>query len=250
MRTPELMGSSCHFRYDLTDKVLTAPDLGNLKVIVASYPRSGTTWLYNTLGRLGIRAAHEHPFSPAHVSLTHETEFRPLDFVVTVDVTGFAVEYLRDLRARGARIIHLLRHPVDTINSCLNYFPCYFLPKHKAEYWDWVCKCWLAFREQNDRYRTDPDIYLEDPIDAVRRVGTILGCTWTDNEIVNASNHSYRGKSTKGTVGGWEQLPENIRSYAESKGYEPKGFLGRPGRASNGTQFAKGEEEGPEEPRP
>ena len=82
--------------------------------VVTGTPRSGTSYMSSLLNALGYDCSHERCFDPWHITFAEE---RP-DDRLWGDSSWLAVPYLGDL-PDATKIVHVVRDPVDAINSIL-----------------------------------------------------------------------------------------------------------------------------------
>jgi hypothetical protein len=213
-------GTPCPYVFPVEDSPIPDCGIGDLKLVVGGFPRTATTYISSMIRDLmepGYPVGHERIFQP-------DTGFCDMALDTIVDVTGFAGPYLPDLREVGTvTILHLMRHPVDTLNSCLNYFDHYFPQGEKAQYWDWMVQVWYHWQRKwaDNAHGT---VYMERRVDALQRIGELLSKEWTEEEIIRRSRSAFKGRSSKGYVKGWEDLPTEVRRFAESYGYTKIGL--------------------------
>jgi len=82
--------------------------------IVTGCPRSGTSYVASLLRALGFDCGHERSFDPWHMTLAEERA----DKGIWGDSSWLVVPYLADLPA-STRVVHVVRDPVDAINSII-----------------------------------------------------------------------------------------------------------------------------------
>jgi len=188
-------------------------DTDNLNLVIASLPRSATTWLRNVFEVLRVSAGHETIGSRSCF------ENRPPILRVQVEISGFIQPYTASIKRREkATLVHLIRHPVDMLNSALNHFESTFPDKKKG--WDHLCKCYLSCHKGLDK-TCSLTIYTESLtpqviknllalIDDRRSIGTIRA----------AMEQASIGRSTPEKHFSWSDLPEELQNYATIHGYE------------------------------
>jgi hypothetical protein len=200
------------------DKPIPECGIGKLKLVVGGFPRTATTFFTSMIRDLGVSAVgHERMFQP-------DLGFNFMPDLL-VDISGFVGPYLPSLSEIGTvSILHLMRHPVDTLNSMLNYFDHYFGPKEeKPQYWDWVVQCWYHWQQQWAEY-AHGTVYMERRVETLQRIGEVLSLEWTEEEITRRSRTAFKGRSSKGLVKRWRDLPSEVRKFAESYGYTEFGL--------------------------
>jgi hypothetical protein len=200
------------FPIDPPDREIGYTD--HLQLVIASLPRSATTWLRNVFEVLKVSAGHETIGSQSCF------EHRPPILRVQVEISGFIQPYTASIKRRKkAALVHLIRHPVTTLNSTLNHFESVFPDKKKG--WDHLCKCYLSCHKGLDE-TCSLTIYTEQltpqvlknllaMIDDRRSIGTIKA----------AMNQASIGRSTPEPHFSWDDLPEELQHYASTHhGYE------------------------------
>lgn len=199
------------------------PDDSQLRLVVASTPRSGTTYLSNVLHELGIRTGHEAIFS----SIGYRPEWASR---YEIDVTGFVGdEHASFLQHRNVPIVLWTRHPVKTINSICAKWP-HIEPFHVGSFrldrFQAVATLWYHWIRQLSA-RSDMHVRLEDGIDGIEeilhrylRARGSTGTPWTYDVIRLTAEEAPRGDSTPGLFGTYDDLPEHIQSFAWELGYK------------------------------
>lgn len=187
-----------------------------LKCVVGGFPRTSTTFLKNCLWDMGVRACHEGIFQP---TLELNEDQMDCQYEWSVDVTGFAGPYLQDLRCRGVYVLHLMRHPVDTINSFLNHFDFYF-PGDRREYVPWAVKVWYEWQKVWAEF-ANLTVYFDNPFDTLSTVVGIVGAKVDANKIHSTIRSAKRGRSTPGDYCTWNDLPKEVAEFA----YGEHGYL-------------------------
>jgi len=90
----------------------------SLKFVFSGTPRGGTFFLSRLLRTLGIVAVgHEAVFTAVGMKLDNSSNY------FQVDVSGFVWPYLP---LSGVKVYRIVRHPVNAINSMVDYFPTFF----------------------------------------------------------------------------------------------------------------------------
>ena len=209
-------GTPCPYTFPVVNQPIPECGVGGLKLVVGGFPRTSTTFLTAILRDLGVeKVGHESMFRP-------DMGFHSIDLLV--DVSGFVGPWLPDLSEMGTvSILHLIRHPVDTLNSMLNYFDHYFPQGEKEQYWDWMVQVWYAWQKQWATY-AHGTVYMERRVETVQRIGEVLSRKWTEEEILRRGRTAVRGRSSKGHVKGWDDLPPEVQKFAESYGYTKHGL--------------------------
>ena len=192
-----------------------AGDLGPLKYVIASLPRSGTAFIYSTLKQLlkpqGRYAGHERVFTPGGVDLTKTA--------IDVDVSGFVAPYL----PLEIPVFHVVRHPVEWANSVLNFFPGWFLEEKPTEK-DWfdVLNVWVMWHDVCRRNAV-ATVQVEDGKTLWDNIRVFLKLPRVDGILEEAIGQARRngGPRTK-VYGTWTDLPDGVRQAAECYGYRRK----------------------------
>jgi len=197
----------------------TPPDL---KGLITSLPRSGTSYMSRVLRLLGApEVGHEYIFGAR----------RPITTPGRVDcqyeVTGFVAPWLKQLDKLypDLRVLHLIRHPVPWLTSVCNSFGKYKCEKIPSdELWRRACSVyerwhgWSYARVEKDTMR------IEDICECREQVGWLLNRELDPKQWADAVASAERGNSRSFPVWGtWEDLPESTRQYAEKYGYSKGG---------------------------
>lgn len=152
--------------------------------VVASTPRSGTTFMYGVLAHLGLGAGHEHVFS----SSGHK--HRPPEWV-RIDVSGFAG--LHPFTNEGP-VLHQIRDPLKVISSLVAVptILSKWLHGHSADP-EWVARWYLDVFWYNEQAATET-YRIEDvtPSEVCRLVKTYLGDELDESDVEAAFNKSNR----------------------------------------------------------
>src|SRR5574343_905365 len=99
--------------------------LAYVKALVGGFPRSGTTWIYKVLHRVGYSIRHEYPFGPTG----YGGKDTCMDNMPRTCVTGFIHPYIDQVsqwKKEGGKVYWVVRNPVDVVNSCIGAFPACF----------------------------------------------------------------------------------------------------------------------------
>ena len=190
-----------------------------LKVVIGGFPRSGTTWVAASLNGLknGPISGHEEPFRYDGFSRDKNSER------VVVSVSGFLVPYLKDLEAACIPIIHLVRNPVNVVNSCLQFFGGRFWtdPLEDAKYIARVWEEWTSEVAAYSKYL----VRLEDLAEDISLLAYILqrnGVEVDEEELkVSAATAERRASKAdpKAPLITASQLPGHTIEAAKRYGY-------------------------------
>lgn len=199
----------------------------NLKFVVASTPRSGTTYLSNVFNELGILAGHEAIFQingPRHAFRTNSHIKVKLD----TDVSGFINPYLDELKTQNVRVYHLIRHPVPSINSMLNFFKgrgTFRVGVLHQPHWLQVAELWHYWHKELDDRCNQFTLRLESIKEGLEWLAKDLGYTWTSEQLDEALE-AKRGTSVacRPQVVTWDMLPKHIQEFAKKFEYSDKTF--------------------------
>ncbi len=149
--------------------------------VVASTPRSGTTYMRALLAHVGIRSGHENVFmSSGRVN-------KPPDWL-TVEVSGFAG--LHPFTNEGA-VLHQVRHPVKAISSLatLGIIRTHD-PVKVAE--------WYVNMVANNEAAADFTYRVEDmDLPLLRRICELLDHDCSDDKLVEALEHVPKKLNSK-----------------------------------------------------
>lgn len=96
-----------------------------LQYIATGTGRCGTQYMSNLLSSLGIPCAWEIFFTSDGITKSLE-RLESIETQFIAEASYMAAPYLKDLVFSDAKIIHLVRNPIDVINSFVSGF-CYFL---------------------------------------------------------------------------------------------------------------------------
>jgi len=185
-----------------------AQALENLKFVVGGTPRGGTTYAANVLRALGFKAGHEAIFK------RDEVDWRTLrSGRYDVDVSGIIPFHLGIIQEHEVPIIHLIRHPVPSINSMLRYFQGAYKPNEAVQRWYKSHKALsdlAVLTIRLETFRTD-----------INRFAAVFCPRTQPAELDEATAQADKGTSTPGTTFDWFDLPSDVRDFAENIGYEP-----------------------------
>ncbi len=187
-------------------------------VVVASTPRSGTTYIRALLAETGIRCGHENVYKSSGGLC------RPPDWL-TVEVSGFAG--LHSFTNDGA-VLHQVRHPLNVISSLATLG---IIRTHDpVAIAEWYCKMVANNEAAADfTYRVeDMDLVL------LRRICGLVGHIVDDDILVAALKHVPRDANSRPrtdlTLTDLGAYGDAVAGLADGWGYD----LGR--EASSGSQ--------------
>lgn len=187
----------------------------NLRLVVSGLPRGGTQFTRSVLRDLlqdRATVGHEGVFC---YNFIRDYGTRPCH---DVDVTGFAWPYGELLQEHGIPVVHLVRHPVTSVNSMLNFFRKAFPEKERD--WTEAVEMWCG-RHANIAARATCWYRLEDQMDKLCETASqILGLDFDPLMAENAIIKSPKGNSTRGDTISWDFLPPMVQDFAVGFGYD------------------------------
>lgn len=201
-------------------------DQVDLKFVIASTPRSGTTFVSNVLNKLQVRAGHEGIFQVHGVAgaLRNNPHIKKK---LEGDVSGFVNPYLKILGRKDIPVYHLIRHPVPSINSLLNFFQNHGqlqIGVLSQPLWLAMAELWHYWHRELDQYCSPNTLRLENISEDLEWFAGDLSYDWSVEQIADAIEQASRGTSVamKPQHITWDMLPKHIQEFAYRFDYKEK----------------------------
>jgi hypothetical protein len=204
------------------------------RFVITGTGRCGTKYLAQALGAAGVSVGHEVGYTPG------QHEWGPF----RGESSWLAVPWLEELSAAGVYVLHVVRHPVDVINSLVTFGAFsgrdvsnpyrQFVLKHypilgedlAGGDFELACRFWVEWNRRIERYANArvriEDVTGADLVPMLRHGDAMLSAATMDQYLAaTPSDVNHRGDTATYE---WDDLPGDVRELAAAYGYTESGI--------------------------